>query len=121
MPEILPDKVSVLTNYGKITARDGNDYRVARGGFRGKGARLKLIEDLVREAPTPEEIDSLICEAFHLAMEPFYNSERIDLLLSESIIGNEQAWELWTIVGSDDLRELKKNSVDMNSTPSAGA
>lgn len=121
MAEVTPDILNGPKSHGSFEARDGNRYRIARGGYGPRGRKLSDIQEKIDASKDPDEIQDLVKQAFIAAMEPFYNLQRIEALFENDLIGYEQAWQLWPVVNCHDLLTEKKSSAELSSTPSAGA
>ncbi len=116
---IAPDKPETTTRYGILTLGDGNEYRIARGGFGRRGAKLEELYDSLRDVTSTADVRRIVRQAFHVVMEPFYDDGRIITLLDNDQIGVEHSVQMWRIVEGDDI-EVKKNSSELSSGLSSG-
>lgn len=113
MAKIDPDKENSSIRYGWITAGDGNEYRVARGGF---GPRGKKMFDLVSEVSEHvKNNESNLCfekipVLFMTAMDPFYSQERISALIDDDHFGWAEYGVLVSIIYGDDLSDMEKKT-----------
>lgn len=110
--EVTPDKESV-SKYGYVEGGDGKLYRVARGGMNTRGQQLDDLYDKIQEIATKEggdrsETYSTAREFFHLALSPFYNSDRIQGLLDDNCFVWSDVPDVIRVISGDDVLDFVK-------------
>lgn len=118
MARIDADKNYETTRFSYISAGDGNEYRVARGGFGPRGESMEVAMETFSDCGKNNDRKgcyAAVRSLFLLAMEPFYNKERIEKLLDEEQFGWPEYHALVGIVRGDDLVDLQKKSSSVES------